>query len=417
LIALRWFEGAVAAWVRRRRTTGVRIGMAVVMLCLLPVGNGNAQFLFWPKLSSPWSNRSGLQPKHRHEHKAADVTKNSHPAEAPRTALQIIISITDQRLSLYDNGTLIAHSPVSTGVKGHPTPVGIFSVISKQRWHRSNIYSAAPMPYMQRITWSGIALHAGVVPGHPASHGCIRLPTKFAIRLWQLTGRGTRVIIARDEVEPVEITNSHLFAPKPKVEAHRPEPQPAAATANAGDASAPTDAVAVSSGSGTGEATQAPAPPPAASVTRKPRPITVFVSREMGKLFVRQGFAPVFDSPVTIMNSEEPLGTHVFTAVEVAGEGPEVRWNVVSMPEEHPGKSSRSAKGAERDPVSSPDNQVPQTSAPPTTAAAVLDRIMIPDDVIDRINELLTPGSSLVISDHRMSDETGRDTDFIVLTR
>ena len=110
--------------------------------------------------------------------------------------LQIIISIADQRISLYDNGALIARSSVSTGVQGYPTPLGIFSVISKERRHRSNIYSAAPMPYMQRITWSGIALHAGVLPGYPASHGCIRLSNDFAIQLWHLTERGTRVIIA-----------------------------------------------------------------------------------------------------------------------------------------------------------------------------------------------------------------------------
>jgi L,D-transpeptidase catalytic domain len=104
--------------------------------------------------------------------------------------LQIIVSIADQRISVYDDGTLIARSSVSTGVQGHPTPVGVFSVTGKELWHQSNIYSAAPMPYMQRITWSGIALHAGVLPGHPASHGCIRLAKDFAVRLWHLTKRG-----------------------------------------------------------------------------------------------------------------------------------------------------------------------------------------------------------------------------------
>ena len=91
------------------------------------------------------------------------------------------------------------------GVQGHPTPVGVFSVISKELWHRSNIYSAAPMPYMQRITWSGIAVHAGVLPGHPASHGCIRSQTTLRFYFWHLTRRGTRVIIARHDVHPVQI--------------------------------------------------------------------------------------------------------------------------------------------------------------------------------------------------------------------
>ena len=132
--------------------------------------------------------------------------------EVVKGPLQIIISIADQKISVYDDGTLIARSSVSTGVQGHPTPLGVFSVIGKELWHRSNIYSAAPMPYMQRITWSGIALHAGVLPGHPASHGCIRLAKDFAIRLWHLTKRGTRVIIAPNNVDPVQIASPRLFS-------------------------------------------------------------------------------------------------------------------------------------------------------------------------------------------------------------
>ena len=122
---------------------------------------------------------------HREESKSKTKTQNvakeepkPKSQEVAKGPLQIIISIADQRISVYDDGTLIARSSVSTGVQGHPTPLGVFSVIGKELWHRSNIYSAAPMPYMQRITWSGIALHAGVLPGHPASHGCIRLAKK-----------------------------------------------------------------------------------------------------------------------------------------------------------------------------------------------------------------------------------------------
>jgi hypothetical protein len=96
-----------------------------------------------------------------HRQTDSESAKNARPEDAPKGPLQIIISIADQRVSLFDNGALIARSPVSTGTQGHPTPLGVFSVISKQRWHRSNIYSAAPMPYMQRITWSGIAFACG----------------------------------------------------------------------------------------------------------------------------------------------------------------------------------------------------------------------------------------------------------------
>ena len=94
---------------------------------------------------------------------------------------------------------------------GHSTPTGIFSVIQKQTFHRSNIYSGAPMPYMQRITWSGIALHAGVLPGYPASHGCIRMPGDFAVKLYNMTRSGARVLIAHNDVVPVPFEHARLF--------------------------------------------------------------------------------------------------------------------------------------------------------------------------------------------------------------
>jgi hypothetical protein len=281
----------------------------------------------------------------------------------------------------------------------------VFSVIGKQRWHRSNIYSAAPMPYMQRLTWSGIALHAGVVPGHPASHGCIRLKNDFAVRLWHLTTRGTRVIIARDEVQPVEITNPHLF--KPKAVSGSPEFQ----TATVADKSIGT--VAATQGSpvsnaDTPEATslQVPGSAPAGVAPKKKKivPISVFVSRKLSKLFVRRGFSPLFDVPVRIENPEEPLGTHVFTAMEFQNEGAAVRWTVLSIPE-----------GATKEREASAKQTAPSVPLP-DKASAALDRIEIPQDTIEKISELLTPASSLIISDDGISHETGKGTDFVVLT-
>ena len=108
-----------------------------------------------------------------------------------------------KHLTLYSDGQPIAHSRVSTGVPGHATPTGVFSVIQKDRWHRSNIYNNAPMYYMQRITWSGVAMHQGVVPSGPASHGCIRLPEAFARQMWGITKLGARVIVTRGDVTPV----------------------------------------------------------------------------------------------------------------------------------------------------------------------------------------------------------------------
>jgi hypothetical protein len=381
---------------------------------MLSAGTAHAQFLSWPQDRSWSGDHAPFEQKHEHRHTKSELAKNARPEDRPKGPLQIIISIADQRVSLFDNGALIARSSVSTGVQGHPTPLGVFSVISKQRWHRSNIYSAAPMPYMQRITWSGIALHAGVVPGHPASHGCIRLKNDFAVRLWHLTKRGTRVIIAHDDVQPVEITNPHLF--KPKAVSGSPEFQTATVAAKsigaAASTAAATNGSAVSNAE-TPETTSLPVPgsAPAGGAPKKMVPISVFVSRKLSKLFVRQGFTPLFDVPVEIENPEEPLGTHVFTAMEFQNGAAAIRWTVVSIPEEFP-RMSRAATKERAAPAKRTALSVPS----PDKANAALDRIEIPEDTVERISELLTPASSLIISDNALSNETGNDTDFIVVT-
>ena len=246
--------------------------MAAFAIFMLSAGSAQAQFWFGPRHSF-WPGQFAPF-KHRHHHRQANSqsTANARPEAASKGPLQIIVSIADQRVSLFDNGTLIARSSVSTGVQGHPTPLGVFSVIEKRRWHRSNIYSAAPMPYMQRITWSGIALHAGVVPGHPASHGCIRLKKDFAARLWHLTKRGARVIIARDEVQPVETASPRLFKPKAV-----PAPPEIAASAVAGNSTAAATQGSPPSNGETPETTglQAPAH---SRLARQPRPKRSFRS-------------------------------------------------------------------------------------------------------------------------------------------
>jgi len=174
-----------------------------------------------------------LSSKRKNAADAAASLKSKTPDKVPQGPLQVIISVKKQRLTLYANGQPIAHSPVSTGVPGHPTPMGVFSVIEKQIYHESNLYSSAPMPYMQRITWSGVAMHQGVVPGHPASHGCIRLPREFAQRLWRITKVGARVIIAQDEAtSPISqaraclperhLTSMPLCRQRPRRSASRP---------------------------------------------------------------------------------------------------------------------------------------------------------------------------------------------------
>ena len=380
-------------------------------------------------------------------------------ASKAKGLLAVIISIDKQQLTLYSDGVPIAHSRVSTGQPGHSTPTGVFSIIQKDRWHHSNLYGDAPMFFMQRITWSGVAMHQGIVPNYPASHGCIRLPEAFARQMWGIIKLGARVIIARGEVTPVAISHARLFTIKrepleAKLETKR-EPGgtsaeivraahgaldvvqlvgsqrdgPASVAIKPGDPAfaamafamvkpreaTSSDAVksaydlfdqprrakfAANSGASSAGAEVRPL---------KPGPLSVFISRKEGKLFVRKGFEPLFNVPVAFEQPDKPLGTHVFTALAVTDDNTTLRWNVVSIPGgSAPVKKSdkKSEKGAKLEPT-----------GPASNAAEALDRVTIPQDAIDRISELMSPGASLIVSDQGLGSETGVGTDFIVQTR
>jgi lipoprotein-anchoring transpeptidase ErfK/SrfK len=299
--------------------------------------------------------------------------------------LRIIISLDKQQLTLYAGDEVIAHSRVSSGQRGHSTPTGIFSIIQKDRWHRSNIYDDAPMYFMQRLTWSGVALHQGIVPNYPASHGCIRMPEAFARQLWTTTKLGARVIVSHGNIAPVAIAHAKLFVPKAAV-ASKPPLDSLKAAEQAWklaqlDKRNPVTWVSV---------TDVPTPslptldeqPESNLRPLKPGPISVFISRKEGKLFVRKGFEPVFDLPVAVERPDLPLGTHVFTAMDAKEDS--ARWSVISM-------------------------------TPTSNAAAALDRITIPQEAIERISALMTAGASLIISDHGLGSETGIGTDFVVV--
>jgi hypothetical protein len=116
-----------------------------------------------------------------------------------QSGVVITVSLSSQKMHVLRDGVLWRSSPVSTGKKGKRTPTGVFAILQKKRYHRSNLYSNAPMPWMQRLTWSGIAIHAGRLPGYPASHGCIRLPAEFAAELFKITGATTTAVIVTDE--------------------------------------------------------------------------------------------------------------------------------------------------------------------------------------------------------------------------
>jgi len=559
--------------------------------------------------------------KYTHKHKLARK-RPEHASklpfgDIPKGPLEIFVSINQQRLHFYSDGVHVADAPVATGVPGHLTPLGVFSVIERDLHHHSNIYSNAPMPFMERITWSGVALHEGPGVGHQASHGCIRMPGDFAARLWRLPTMGMRVIVARPELRPTAFADPHLFVHKDKptipaaalpvemetaqsvepgtktdivdppavAPTHTPpakganaepvqggadgspastmeqskigtaqpatttaavvappaaavqkpdstapaepakpaltqaepskaanpslaaivtgaaadarvpskaaEPslaapapaEPAKAAAAAGPTATapqqpttpaeptpaqPASAAATQGPTATtpqaapaepvkGSATEASAPSKAAepspaipaeaaNVTPGPAdmtapislddvplppikpaqiarggsgPIAIFVSRKEGKIYVRQNFTPLFDAPVRIEDPKQPLGTHVFTAMDYLPDHSTFRWTVVTLPSAPPkavehwkyvkvGKGRRKRVRVEEQ-IAEP--------LPQETPQEALARIEIPQDVIDQISQLIVPGSSLIVSDQGLGPETGRGTDFIVVTR
>jgi len=392
--------------------------------------------------------RASTAPRENKDAAKKDEERPESIAAKAKGVLSIYISLDRQKLTLYSDGQPIAHTHVSTGTPGHPTPPGVFSIIQKDRWHRSNLYGDAPMFYMQRLTWSGVAMHQGVVPNTPASHGCIRLPEAFARQLWGITRLGVRVVIARGELTPVPVSNARLFTYKQESLEARNEPAAPAdvvrdangvvllgakRNGTASDASKAGDPAFDAMAYAMGKPREAPTT--SSDVVKsaydqfdltnarrlrnamnnssgvaevrplRPGPISVFISRKEGKLFVRKGFEPLFSVPVTFEQPEKPLGTHVFTALALNDDNTTMRWNVVSMP--------RTAATVKRGEKGRPAEWI----GPSSTASEALERVTIPQEATDRISELMSPGASLLISDQGLGPENGQGTDFIVLTR
>jgi hypothetical protein len=404
--------------------------------------------------------------------------------------IMAIVALHNQRITVYDANGWILRAPVSSGQKGRETPAGIFSIIQKQAEHYSNLYDDAYMPHMQRITWSGIALHGGSLPGYAASHGCVRMPFDFAARLFDATRMGMRVIVAPSDVAPVEIAHPVLFQPKPGAGALaaarnseaqeagrkaaqarlaagtalraaaramvpvraaetlklRAEAQLAAAEATLGSASSAEAkeqaesakaqavarlaelqaqwtaareelqpkldaATAARETADAAETARAAAAELARQAARELEPVSVLISRKTQRLYVRQAFEPVFESPVTIADPDRPIGTHVFTAIERTAGDTNMRWSVVSLVGGGPHGGTIEPHGRARG-VSSRDVEPMQTDR--DSAKAALDRIVIPQDALDRIAGI-APRSSLIVTDEALSSETGRATDFVVL--
>ncbi len=212
----RFFSAGIAgASVSSQRFWQIAILSGACTIAFAP--QADAALFYWQD-NDPSYYRPMLPPQPRKQKVRRPAAKTEaarkETSVKPHGPLIIAVSIEQQKVRVYDRNGLFAESPVSTGMKGHSTPTGVFSVIQKNKMHRSNIYSGAPMPYMQRITWSGIALHAGVLPGYPASHGCIRMPTAFAVKMWNWTRMGARVIITPGAITPASFSHPLLVAQK-----------------------------------------------------------------------------------------------------------------------------------------------------------------------------------------------------------
>ena len=501
---------------------------ALLQACPCAAQAWSSDFSAWPgDGGSIWGRNTGTRFREAPDairNRAMKARKEREQLEktpaVPPGLQHIVVSIEHQKVTLFANGKPVATSRISSGTPGHPTPLGVFSVIQKNRHHVSNL-DDAEMPYMQRLTWSGTALHQGPLPGYPASHGCVRLTKEFAQLLWKATKIGVRVIVTKGEAAPVEIEHARLFVPTPKmieakressaaphipvlvktadatgavpgvavpdggrplvtspqvnsqtgeqptklpinvaglpeqlvaqpVEAARPEAAPAAPVVEAKSTQPPaapvpapvtiearkpaelipaprimieertsrTERAAATERAPLPERATQPEPSPLAPpVVRKNATVSVFVSRQEGKLYVRYGMEPLFDSPIAIVQPDRPLGTHVYTAMEKK-DGDSLRWTVVSIPSSY----KRTAEPTKSEGRKKPKDKAVKTFAaadagPVPSASEELDRLVMPPDAVARIAELVGPGASLVISDNKLSSETGRGTDFIVLTQ
>ena len=362
--------------------------------------------------------------------------------------IMAIVSLRDQQITVYDGKGWIMRAPVSSGQRGRETPAGVFTVLQKDAEHYSNMYDDAYMPHMQRLTWSGIAIHGGILPGYPASHGCIRMPYDFALRLFGATKLGMRVIVAPAKAVPAAIDHPALFQPKTgaataaasaaagaAAEAARKADQArlvattayrewllamvpvrraetlklkaewelaaaeraiAAAASpeakqqaenNKAKATARIDELEAQLGAGKTElqpklaamaaAREAATAAESASTVadeavRKARrdlePVSVFISRKTQRLYVRQALQPVIEVPVTIRDVDQPIGTHIFTAMERTSTG--IRWSVVSLGGGRPEIRKDDRSGSAR---SGSDSEVMTTDT--DSAKAALDRV------------------------------------------
>jgi hypothetical protein len=275
-----------------------------------------------------------------------------HPERSPAGPLAIIISVPKQRVYVYRNGIQIAVSTCSTGKEGYETPTGVFTILQKEEEHYSSTYDDASMPHMERLTWDGIALHAGKLPGYPASHGCVRLPNAFAQKLYGITQVGTPVIIAGDHTDPASVVDPGLLLG-------------AKAKEQLGKVAKKTKPVFAKSNAVT----------------------SILVSGADQSIYVIQNGDIVAEGKATIADPSKPLGSNVF--ILEGGDEDGFTWRATGY--------SSGGKGAKK------------------PSASTVERVTPPPDVQAAIDERMKPGMVFVTIDQAASADTRTAKDFTIM--
>jgi hypothetical protein len=283
-----------------------------------------------------------------------------NPDRQPTGPVAIVVSIPEQLVHVYRNGIRIAVSTCSTGRPGHSTPTGVFVVLEKDRNHHSSTYNDAPMPNMNRLTWSGIALHAGNLPGYPASHGCVRLPLEFSAKLFTVTHLGTPVIIAGSHTDPWELTHPGM------VLAGYAEGEFKQVEASLADKKHPADW------------TQVETLPV----------VSVIASSADRKIMLIENGGIVAESALTIAGGVS-LGNHVFVLVGPHAGSLGMSWSVISHGDQAGSKEA-------------PDS--------------LLQRLRSEDSFVARLRDKMHPGLVVVVTDAPLHPDTRSGKDFVIMS-
>lgn len=304
---------------------------------------------------------AGLVVKEIHELQPGEYTWE--PELSPTGPVAIVVSIPDQLVHVYRNGIRIAVSTCSTGKPGHETPTGVFTILQKDKHHRSSTYNNAPMPNMNRLTWDGVALHAGKLPGYPASHGCVRLPLEFSERLFGVTHLGTPVIVAGGHGDPREVVHPGLVLSD--YAEHEFEDAVASLEGKYHPWNDESDASWV--------------------------PTSIVISGADRRVYILEAGEVVAEGEAIIDQPDEPLGSHAFILVDTHDAVRGLMWHAV-------GYHHEDAAG-----FAEPEE-------------AVLKRLRAEADVLDAMKARMHAGLVLVVTDLPAHAETRTGTDFVIMT-